>query len=149
MVEYNTVLHQTCFPFLDRDEASALLAITVEVSVKAGQLLYKTDDVADCLYVLVSGKVAVQKFTGFSDRMQVVALLESGAPVGESGVLDDRLRGSVLAVIADAHLLLLPRQAFAVLAVENPALAVKVLKWLMGRITRRLDKSSERLAHVL
>jgi CRP/FNR family transcriptional regulator, cyclic AMP receptor protein len=149
MVEYSSALHNVCFSFLDRAEVLALLAVMEEVSAKAGHILYKTDDPADCLYVLVAGKVAVQKFTGFGDRMQVVALLESGAPVGESGLLDSRRRGSIIAVIADAQLLSLSRQAFAVLSVGNPSLAVKVLKWLMGRITLRLNKSSERLAHVL
>jgi len=99
--------------------------------------------------VLVSGRMAVQKQTGFGDRMQVVALLDAGAPLGESGLLNAQSRGATLTAVVDSRLLSLSRQAFVEITNHTPALAVKVLTWLMGRLALRLKKSSERLAHVL
>jgi CRP/FNR family cyclic AMP-dependent transcriptional regulator len=87
--------------------------------------------------------------TGFGDRLQVVALLDAGAPVGESGLLDNQSRGATLAAVEDSCLLLLSRQDFANISVTHPVLAVKILKWLMARLSIRLKKNSERLAHVL
>jgi NTE family protein len=149
MVEYSGELRNGCFPFLDEQEAEYLLNNMAFVSLKAGTTLYKMNDSADCLYVLVSGRIAVQKLTGFGDRMQVVALLDPGAPIGESGLVDNQSRGATLAAVTDSCLLSLARRAFADLSTTHPALAVKILKWLMGRLSLRLKKSSERLAQVL
>lgn len=149
MADYSTQLHERCFPFLDKDDAMALLAAMKLIEIRAGATLYKAEDVADCLYVLVSGRIAVQKSTGFGDRTQVVALLDSGAPLGESGLIADQCRGATLTAIIDSRLLVLPRQAFWEITQNIPSLAVKVLTWLMGKLALRLKKSSERLAHVL
>jgi CRP-like cAMP-binding protein len=149
MVHYSPELHEKCFPFLDKTDALALLSATEIIAFKEGAILYKANDSADCLYVLISGRIAVQKHTGFGDRKQVVALLDPGAPIGESGLLDGQSRGALLAVVEDSCLLALSRQSFVALTRVNPTLSVKVLKWVIGRLALRLKKSSERLAHVL
>lgn len=149
MVEYSVQLHEGCLPFLDKTDALVLLKAMENTEIKAGNTLYKTNDAADCLYVLISGRIAVQKHTGFADRKQVVALLDPGAPVGESGLLAARTRGATLTAVADSRLLSLSRQAFTEITTTDPPLAVKVLTWLVGRLSSRLKKSSERLAHVL
>jgi CRP-like cAMP-binding protein len=148
MVEYSSQLHEECLPFLDKADASSLLCVMEILEIKAVTPLYVENDGANCMYVLISGRMAVQKQTGFGDRMQVVALLDPGAPLGE-GVLTDQSRGATLTAVADSRLLLLSRQAFAEITINTPSLAVKVLTWLMGRLALRLKKSSERLAHVL
>ena len=149
MVEYSPRLHKECFSFLDREDTSALLSVMEMVELQAGSLLYAADDPADCLYIVVAGRVAVQKETGFGDRMQVVALFDPGAPLGESGLLTDKVRGATLTAVSDTRLLILSRQALSTLAIHNPALVVKILTWLLDRLALRLQKSSERLAHVL
>lgn len=149
MVEYRDELWKGCFPFLDQREAEVLLRAMAVVSLKAATPLYRINDPADCLYVLVAGKIAVQMSTGFGDRLQVVALLDPGAPIGESGLLDNQSRGATLATVENSSLLSLTRQDFADLSATHPVLAVKILKWLMARLSIRLKKSSERLAHVL
>ena len=149
MVEYSSELHKRCFPFLDKVDAEALLRAMDSSSILAGDVLYSINDAADCLYVLVAGRIAVQKFTGFGSRMQVVALLDPGAPIGEGGLLEAQTRGSMLSAVVDSHLLSLSRQSFAELTEIYPSLAVKILKWTLGRLSLRLKKSSERLAHVM
>ena len=149
MVEYSSQLHEECLPFLDKSDASVLLRVMDLTEIKAGSTLFKTNDSADCLYFVISGRIAVQKQTGFGTRMQVVALLDGGAPLGENGLLESQLRGATLTVVNDSRLLILSRAAFAEIVSTTPSLAVKVLTWLMGRLALRLKKSSERLAHVL
>ena len=149
MVEYSSQLHEGCFPFLDKADALALFCAMEIAEVQAGTLLYTVNDSANCLYVLISGRIAVQQQTGFGDRLQVVALLDPGAPLGESGLLDVQSRGATLTAVADSRLLVLSRQSFAEITTNTPSLAVKVLTWLLGRLALRLKKSSERLAHVL
>lgn len=149
MVDLSSQLHAECLPFLDKQDAMALLGVMAVVEVKAGTPLFAVNDTADCMYVLISGRIAVQKYTGFGDRMQVVALLDSGAPIGESGLLAGKSRGATLTAVVDSRLLVLSRQAFVEISTNSPSLAVKILTWLMGILALRLTKSSERLAHVL
>ena len=149
MVEYSSQLHEECFHFLDKADALTLFRATELVEIKAGTPLYVENEDANCMYVLISGRIAVQKQTGFGDRMQVVALLDPGAPLGESGLLTAQSRGATLTAVADSRLLLLSRDTFAEISINTPSLSVKVLTWLMDRLVLRLKKSSERLAHVL
>jgi CRP-like cAMP-binding protein len=135
--------------FLEEREARKVLEGMSSVSLESGNSLYTLNDPADCLYLLVSGRIAVRTRTGFGDRMQVVALLDPGAPIGEGGLLDGQTRGATLTAVTDSQLLSLSRQSFEELSASDPALAVKLLKWLMEKVSIRLKKSSERLAHVL
>lgn len=149
MVEYSDELQECCFGFLEKEEVKTLLAAMNSVSFTAGTRVCQKGDPADCLYFLRSGRVAVQNKTGFGERMQVVALLDPGAPVGERGLLGPRTRGATLTAVKDSELLVLPQDAFNMLVVEAPGLAIKLLKWLLNRVSLRLEKNSERLAHVL
>ncbi|EKD36994.1 MAG: cAMP-binding protein, partial [uncultured bacterium] len=149
MVDYSAELQRVCLPFLSEQESRDLLNRMALLSLQSGSSLYMLNDPADCLYLLVSGRIAVRKKTGFGDRMQVVALLGPGAPIGEGGLLVGQTRGATLSVVIDSRLMSLSRQAFDELSAADPALSLKLLKWLMGRVSLRLKKSSERLAHVL
>lgn len=149
MIEYSAELHKICFSFLEKAETETLLRDMSRVSYKAGDQVFQKGDPADCLYFLQAGRAAVQSKTGFGDRTQVVALLDPGAPVGEKGLLGGRNRGSTVVAVTDSDFFLLSREAFAILVEEEPGLAIKLLKWLLDRVSLRLEKNSERLVHVL
>ena len=149
MAEYHGETHSQCFSFLDRKEAETLLAAMDWLDLSAGSTLYHSDQSAGHFYVLVTGRIAVQKPTGFGERMQVVALLDAGAPLGESGLLDGQQRGATLTAVLPCRLLVLSSAAFAALTRSHSDLAVKLLSWVVARISLRLKKSSERLALVL
>jgi CRP-like cAMP-binding protein len=149
MVEYSVALQGRCFKFLEKAETEILLTVMEKVLYPADTRIFQKGDPAECLYFLVSGRVAVQNKTGFGERTQVVALLDPGAPVGEKGLLGGGSRGATLIAVKDSELLVLPHEAFDKLVSHNPALAIKLLKWLLSRVSLRLEKNSERLVHVL
>ncbi|MGB3213061.1 MAG: cyclic nucleotide-binding domain-containing protein [Desulforhopalus sp.] len=149
MVDYSVGLQESCFPFLEKEEAETLMNVMKRVSCVAGTQIFQKGDPADCLYFIQTGRLAVQNKTGFGEKMQVVALLDPGAPVGEKGLLGQRTRGATLMAVKDSELLALPLDAFDTLINEAPVLAIKLLKWLLNRVSLRLEKSSERLARVL
>lgn len=149
MVVYSDDIRERCFSFLEKEEARTLLTTMQRVSYAAGTVVFEKGDAADCLYFLHTGKVAVQMKTGFGEKMQVVALLDPGAPVGERGLLGRRTRGATLVTVKDSELFALPREAFDILVDESPVLIIKMLKWLLHRVSLRLEKNSERLALVL
>jgi CRP-like cAMP-binding protein len=149
MVQYTSQWHSQCLPFLSLEETERVLAAMESVQLQAGTTLYRCDEPADRFYVLVSGRIAVQKGTGFGERMQVVALLDPGAPIGESALVPGQFRGATLTAVQTSTLLALSAESFTALCAADAPLAVKLLTWVVGRMTQRLKKSSERLAHVL
>lgn len=149
MVAYQSDLHASCLPFLEEGEARQLLGVMDTLSCKRGSELFAHGDRSECMYFIVSGRVAVQNRTGFGDRTQVIALLDAGAPIGERGILGNVFRGARVTVVEDAELLRLSLTDFADIVKKQPFLAVSVLRWLLDRATLRLQKSSERLARVL
>lgn len=142
-------LQQLCFSFLEAEEAQLVWSKVLLRELGGGELLFARGDQSDEIYFLLSGKVAVQHSTGFGDRMQVVALLDPGAIVGESGLLLDSRRGATVVATKPSRLAVLTSTQFTALAQTTPHLGQKILMYLLSRATIRLQKSSERLARVL
>lgn len=149
MAEYHPETHSQCFPFLNREEAEIVFVAMDWLDLAVGSALYHSGQSAGHFYLLVAGRIAVQKPTGFGERMQVVALLDAGAPLGESGLLGGQQRGATLTAVLPCRLLAISTEGFAALAASHSALAVKLLSWVVARMSLRLKKSSERLALVL
>ncbi len=149
MIEYSVELHRRYFAFLGEVEAETLLKLMSRGACKAGDLVFQKGDAADCVYFLQAGRLAVQGKTGFGERTQVIALLDPGAPVGEKGLLGGQTRGSTIVAVKDSQFFCLSRESFEILVREEPDVAIKLLKWLLSRVSLRLLKNSERLVHVL
>ncbi|MFT5726348.1 MAG: CRP-like cAMP-binding protein [Desulforhopalus sp.] len=149
MVEYQTELHGFFNSILADEDVVRLFQVIESVEIKKSGILFDVGQDAEGMYFVISGKMAVQKETGFGARKQVVALLDRGAPVGEAGLLDGGLRGASVVAVEDASLLYLSRKAFDEICEELPGLGLVFFRWLLGRVSLRLKGSTERLAHIL
>jgi len=136
-------------PFLDDGDLPALHSTLLPVDLPAGNTLFRAGESASVVYFLVSGRLAVQKNTGFADKLQVVALLDPGAPVGEGAVVPGQIRGATVAAIENCRLLSLERKTLEILMEQNPALAWKIMTRFLLVSHLRLQKSSERLARIM
>jgi CRP/FNR family transcriptional regulator, cyclic AMP receptor protein len=139
----------SAFHFLSSEESAGLLPAIKQVIVKKGEALFRTGDVAEGVFFLEKGRLAVLKETGFNHRTQVVALLEPGASVGEGGVLGDSSRSATIMAIEESILFYLDRRFFVALGEKDPQILIRILKRLLYTTNLRLQKSSERLAHIL
>jgi CRP-like cAMP-binding protein len=139
----------TAFHFLSSEESTGLLPSMTQVVVQKGGFLFRSGDVAEGVFFLENGRLAVLKETGFNHRTQVVALLEPGASVGEGGALGDSYRSATIMAIEESLLFFLSRATFVSLAEKDPQILIRLLKRLLYTTNLRLQKSSERLAHIL
>lgn len=135
--------------FLDAEERAVLRTFCVDLAIPAGGILFRMGEAATIVYFLVSGRMAVQKHTGFAEKMQVVALLDPGAPIGEGAVTPGQLRGATVVAIDACRLLSLERRQLEMLQQKNPKLTLKIMMRLLQVTHLRLQKSSERLAHIM
>lgn len=115
----------------------------------AGDVLFEYADVAEALYFLQEGNLAVHKYTGFLEKMQVIALLDPGTVVGEAALLDGHIRKTRVTAIKDSMLLCLKNNDFEVFCKQYPQSGFVFLEYLFSTIALRLEKTSERLARIL
>lgn len=126
-----------------------LCSLFAEETVPAGDLLFDYHDQAEKLYFLTDGQLAVHKFTGFLEKMQVIALLDPGAVVGEGAILQQHVRCTRVTAIVESRLSVLPRNDFLEFLKRFPESGAQVLQYLLFIVSLRLEKTSERLAHIL
>lgn len=140
---------RTALAFLNDEEMAVLVAACKSVNLSAGDILFREREPATDVYFLVSGRLAVRKHTGFADKLQVVALLDAGAPVGECAAVPGLERGATVVAVGNCRLLALDSQNIEMLKKDNPSVAWKILTRLLHVSHLRLKKNSERLAHVM
>ncbi|MFT5698790.1 MAG: CRP/FNR family cyclic AMP-dependent transcriptional regulator [Desulforhopalus sp.] len=149
MVKYQSELHGFFAEFMQDQDISRLFQVIDSVDSRASDTILETGKEADGIYFVVSGRVAVQKQTGFGVRKQVVALLDKGAPVGEGGLLRGVVRAATVVAVEDSSLLYLSRNSFDQLCEGRPDFGYIFFRWILERVSMRLQSSTERLAHIL
>lgn len=137
------------FSFLSDGDLAALEPELVSVELAAGEVLFRSGEVASSVYFLVSGRLAVRKKTGFAEKMQVVALLDPGAPVGEGAVFAGQIHEATVVAIEQSRLFALAGTSLEILKERSPSLAWKLVTRLFYVSHLRLRKTSDRLALVL
>ncbi len=139
----------TSLDFLDADERSVLFSLCTEKELDAGDSLFDYHESAATIFFLKEGRLAVHKFTGFQEKMQIIALLDPGTVVGEAALLHSHVRKTRVAAIEKSSLYCLDRKEFFNWQKKSPAMASRLLEYLFSVVTLRLEKTSERLARIL
>ncbi len=134
---------------MNEEEHRLFISLLSEKRISAGETLFEYDDSAEALYFLRKGRLSVHKFTGFLKKMQVVALLDPGAIVGEAALLQNYSRQTRVVAIEDCMLYGFKKEDFATLKEHSCKLACRFLEHILSIVSLRLEKTSDRLARVL
>jgi CRP-like cAMP-binding protein len=108
--------------------------------VAAGDVLFRQGDVADRLFVVLSGGLRVW-VTEASGEVLDLATVGPGGYVGEIALLDGGPRSASVACAQSSELFTLDRPAFLRLMQSSPEL----LSQVFGTLTRTVRTSTERL----
>ena len=96
--------------------------------VKSGKALYREDDPADVMYVLVEGMADLSK-DGF-----LFEELSPGKIVGEMSVIDGSPHFGTVTAKTDCKFVLVDKKHFNFLVDETPGFAVEVMRVLVQRL---------------
>lgn len=119
-------------------------------SLAPGTVLFDHGDSAEVTYFVVSGHLAVHKQTGFFRKMQVIALLDSGAVVGEGALFGGRhLHSTRVTAIEESKVYGISSTDFRGFKAGFPDTAIQIIEYLLSIVSLRLEKTSERLARIL
>ena len=124
--EYDTL------PATDR---AAIDALVSEVTMSAGETVFRRGDAGDALFVVRSGRFRI---TGATPSGAEVTLGEIGPGdwTGEMAVLTGQPRSATLTAVEEGELVRLPRSAFDELARLYPAVASRLTQEIGPRLRR-------------
>jgi len=137
------------FPFAGPEERKEFLSFLDYREIPAGVTLFRQGDPADFMAFIVAGKFAVKKETAFPGKFILLAILNSGAIVGEISLVDGRQRTVTVESMEPGRLLILKNRRFQDLLTDNSVLGIYLLKHSIRVIGTRLQKSGERLSLLL
>jgi len=108
-----------------------------EVEFAAGDIVYREDDMADALYMMVEGRVRL------SAGGKAIAEVGPGEAFGTWALVDDSSRGQQAECIADGTALALHRDAFYDVAAGDLALLQQVVRALARRLRSLVSERPE------
>jgi CRP/FNR family cyclic AMP-dependent transcriptional regulator len=132
------------FASFSPDQLRVLGAMIMRRSAPRGAALMHEGDVADSLFVVLSGRVKVMM--GEEDGKEtILSILGPGEFFGEMGLIDDNPRSATVMAIEPCELLAITRRDFRRCLVEHPELAMAVMRVLVRRL-READRKIGSLA---
>lgn len=130
-------------PLLSMLDAPSLAALEAElewVSVRGGRTLFHENEVADALYIVTAGCLAVS-VRGGDGRNVLVARIRAGEIVGEMALLDGGLRSATVEAVRDTELLRLDKYSYERLVKRHPSSMLP----LVSQLSRRLRKTTHHI----
>ena len=102
-----------------------------------GQILFREKEVADSLYVVITGCLGVV-VRGRDGHDVLVARIAAGETVGEMGLLDGGVRSATVEALRDTELLKVDKASYEALLVRDP----KSIHALISLLVRRLRRAT-------
>jgi len=130
------------FESLDTEAAHELCELLESLDCKAGELLFRTGDEGDAMYLIEQGKIRICVQTKDGHEVTLTEL-RRGDFFGEMALLDGKPRSADARVAEDARLAVLSREHFLSFVGGNPNVALEMLTAL----TNRLRHTDELLRH--
>lgn len=128
------------FAQLDDDELGELLAHATSEELKRGDVIFEEGSVADRLFVVSAGRVAIAN-KSIDGRESMVALMERGDLFGEMSLFDGLGRSAEARALETSTVVALPYEPLRSLWESRPELLWNVVELL----TRRLRSMDEAL----
>lgn len=122
------------FTDIPTEQLSYLAAIAEELSVTAGEEIYKIDDPSDALYIVLEGKVRLHR------EKEEITTAEVNEPFGTWALFDSTPRVATATAAEDSRLLCIDRDDFLDLLSDHVQITEGVLKALVGRLRGLLDR---------
>jgi serine/threonine protein phosphatase PrpC len=135
----DTLQKATMFRYLNYQELVRVANVTETRRFVAEEHIFADGDAGDELFVVLTGKVRVQK------GESVLVELGPGEHFGEMALVDRQPRSASVNAVEDTQLLVMKRRDFLGLVKHERDIAVKLLWQFLGVLTARLRNTSREL----
>ncbi|MBI4862126.1 MAG: cyclic nucleotide-binding domain-containing protein [Candidatus Riflebacteria bacterium] len=134
--------------YLNEQEAQVLLDQGTLRRLPQGEILFKTGDPGDSMFVILQGRVHIYQVLE-GGIVKTLANLGYGAIIGEVSVIDRQPRSAAASALEDSALFELSRTQIVGLIRNQAALAAKVLWAVMETISVRLRDTNASVQSLL
>lgn len=135
------------FTDFSRTELEAFVELTDPVNYRAGMNVVKQDDLGDCMYIIVEGRMKVTHRS--ADGEVILAELGSGMFFGELSLIDELPRSADVDAITDCTLVRVPAAVMRALASVHPMAAYKLFMSIAKGVVARVRESNKRYVDTL
>ncbi len=136
------------FNTLGADELQAFLSYCENKQIDAGENLWTEGDQDNFAAFIISGKLGIKKKTEFEGKYMIVGTFAKGTVVGELCLLTKQTRSVTSIVLEPLNYVRLSTDEFEKLMTEYPMLGLKLLRHIFLVISKRLSRSTERMAAI-
>lgn len=135
---------------LHRDDIDPMLDELDVQPLARGETLFQQGDPSDCLYIVISGRLAVLMRFSDGQEPRKVAELGRGETVGEMGLVTFEPRSATLTATRDSVVARLSREAFERVSARYPDLLLGLTRQVITRLrnVQRARRSGSSLAAV-
>ena len=128
------------FQSMTIDQLKVLASICEEEMAPQGKTIFAEGDPGGVVYVVVSGRVGIERPGERTGSLVRLATLESHASFGEMNMFDDSPRSASAVAVDDSLLLKLRAAPFLALIRQQPDLSLELIKVLSQRIREANDQ---------
>lgn len=139
-----TLRRVALFNELSDEELRVLAERTLRMRFEAGAVIFSEGDVCRELWIVEEGSVRLYK-TALSGREQLIGIERPGNTLAEVPVFDGGRYSATAGAVDAVVLLSIEAEAFRRMCVQNPDVALKVIK-VLGHRLRHLDRLVEELS---
>ncbi|MBA1444404.1 MAG: cyclic nucleotide-binding domain-containing protein [Chromatiales bacterium] len=126
---------------LDDGECGRLAGIATVITLKKGQILIQQGKKDDSLYILIKGRLQVNRGTGGGEHV-TLACIREGEMAGEMGFLDGSEHSATLQADCTTDVLQIKRKHLESLLDEHPQIVYKLMRAIareVHEITKRMN----------
>lgn len=132
------------FAGLDPSAIDSLSSVCGVERVAGGTAILEEGSVGESMFVLMRGRVRVEKRTPADDRYTVTFLShEKGDFFGELGLLDSDRRSATVTAETDCELIVIERDRFLRFGDANPAAGLSVTRRIASNLATRLRRAND------
>ncbi|MBL9104057.1 MAG: cyclic nucleotide-binding domain-containing protein [Myxococcales bacterium] len=124
------------FPGLPAEGHDALAAELEWVTLARGETLIRQGDAADCLYLLVEGRVSVE-VADAAGQTTLVGESGAGETIGEMALISSAPRSATVSAARECSLLRLSRRGLDQLVARHPQAAATLARGLVEKMNQR------------
>ncbi|MBU2574215.1 MAG: Crp/Fnr family transcriptional regulator [Elusimicrobia bacterium] len=134
------------FKGLTLKEIRQILAIAHIKRYKAGELIFMKEDIGNHFFIVKSGRIKIFTSIG-TEKRKTFAFLKKGDFFGEMSLLGGKVRSASALAVDEAELLVISKNNFKRLILENPDFTLKLLHTLVDRLNKSNKEVESMLFH--
>lgn len=141
MININSLFARN-FPGIDTDSIKQIISAGTKIKIDTGAYLFRQNDPADVLYILISGRLRALKEEK-NGELTVLGDIGEGEPVGEFAFFTEDPRMASVIAIRDSVVLKFDNSHYLDLVKSNPELASMLIRFIIKRLQRNSFEMSK------